>query len=624
MSMSYRIAALSCFLMLLFVSINEGSDTPTRKPNIVFILADDLGWRDLGCYGSKFYETPHIDQLAKRGMRFVNAYAANPLCSPTRASLLTGQYPGRLRFTTPAGHLKKVTLEPNLPVRASPTQKAVTPGTRTRLPLEYHTIAEALKDNGYRTGHFGKWHLGWSPYQPQKQGFDINLPGGSYPGPPNGYFAPHNVPGFKDGPTGQHIEDRMTTEAIEFLKTNKDRPFFLNYWMFSVHARFQAKEKLIEKYRKKADPKGKQRAPVMGGMIETMDACVGRLVKALDDLGLSDNTLIIFFSDNGGNMYNQVEGGTPTNNYPLRGGKASIYEGGVRVPCIAVWPKHIQANTTNKEIISSIDFYPTLLDITGAKSKNGQVVDGQSLTSVLFDGKSLNRNTFFCHFSHYVKATGNLPSTSVRQGDWKLIRYYADGTNQKNRFELYNLSNDIGEKANLAAEMRDKVDSMDALIERHLKETNALVPKANPAYDPTIRAPMTINGWRGSKDTALKRVNGQLVLKSLGRDPFIAFQKLSVGSGPFTLVLKMKSKVKGRGQVFWTTRKSQGFHRDRSMTFAMTHDGKLHGYQIQLPVQERVVSLRIDPGQQQGEVTIQSMQLQRGKTLIKEWLFTKE
>jgi len=295
------------------------------RPNVVFILADDLGWRDTSLYGSPFYETPSIDALAERGMRFTNAYSANPLCSPTRASILTGQYPGRLRLTTPAGHLKQEVLDPIVPAQGPPLSKWVTPQTRTRLPLDYYTLSEALHDAGYATAHFGKWHLGWPPYQPENQGFDVNLPGGSFPGPPGGYFAPFKVDTLDDCPAGEHVDDRLTREAIDFVRENQDRPFLLNYWLFSVHAPYQAKEELIARYQAKVDPNAPQRSPTMGGMIHTGDACVGQLLEAIDAIGLAERTIVVFTSDNGGNMYDRVDGTTPTSNSPLRGGKATIY-----------------------------------------------------------------------------------------------------------------------------------------------------------------------------------------------------------------------------------------------------------------------------------------------------------
>jgi arylsulfatase A-like enzyme len=605
-------------ILSLVVALTWVFAAGAAPPNIVLILADDLGWRDLGCYGSTFYETPHVDALARRGMRFTNFYAANPLCSPTRASILTGQYPGRLRFTTPAGHLRKVVLDPALPRTGPPTRKAVTPATRTRLPLEYHTLAEALKAAGYATGHFGKWHLGWDPYGPKNQGFDVNFPGGSYPGPPHGYFSPHNVPEFEDGLPGEHIEDRTAAEAIRFLEAHKDRPFFLNYWMFSVHAPFQAKEKLIARYRKKADPKNPQRCPTMGGMIHTMDACVGKVLAALDRLGLADNTLVIFTSDNGGNMYSNVDGLPPTSNFPLRGGKAMIYEGGVRVPLIAVWPGKIRPGATSDALTSSIDFYPTLLEVAGAKGKPGQVVDGVGILPVLRGTGRSGREELFCHFPHYTPATGNRPATSVRRGDWKLIRFFADGPGQKDRLELYDLARDIGEKHDLAGEKPELAKELNARITRHLEETKALVPFPNPDYDPDAAA----TGWTGNRHARLARKGGALVVTATGNDPFLTTRTLPRAAGPYTFEFALASTGKGAGQVFWMAARRQGFRRERSMTFEIVHDGKEHTYAVKVPVKGTLHALRLDPGAGAGEMKFAWMRLKDGAgKVVKEWRF---
>lgn len=461
-----------------------------RKPNIVFILADDLGWRDTTPYGSRFYETPNIDRLAQRGAMFTQAYAANPLCSPTRASILTGLYPGRIGITTPAGHLPEERFEATLRQNAPPTQKALQPVSATRLKHEYFTLAEALKEAGYATGHFGKWHLGHEPYDPLHQGFDVDVPHTPGPGPAGSYIAPWRFPPQLNfvGQPGEHIEDRMAQEAIKFIKANKDRPFFLNYWAFSVHSPWGAKENLIEKYRAKADPNSPQRNPVYGAMVQSLDEAVGKLLDTLDELKLSDNTIIIFFSDNGGVHWHEPNmkerfgmDCPPTSNAPLRGGKATLYEGGTRVPCIVVWPGKVKAGAKSDAFLSSVDFYPTILEMVGLKPQPGQQLDGVSQVPALL-GTGKPRDTLFCFFPHYTPATGNVPGTWVRRGDWKLIRFHHDNDDQTDRFELYNLKDDVGETKNLAAQMPDKVKELNALIEQHLKDIHALVPKPNPNY----------------------------------------------------------------------------------------------------------------------------------------------
>jgi len=620
-SLPRRVVTL--ILALLAASLSTAPALPAEiaekrsVPNIVLILADDLGWRDSTVYGSTFYETPNLERLARRGMVFTNAYAANPLCSPTRSSILTGQYPGRLRFTLPAGHLPQVVLDPVLPAQGAPSQKAVTPQTRTRLPLEYHTLAEALQQAGYATGFFGKWHLGREPYMPKRQGFVVNVGGGPYPGPPS-YFSPYRIHTLPDGPEGEHITDRLTDEAIRFLKANKDRPLLLNFWHYSVHAPFQAKDPLVEKYRAKADPDNPQHNPVMGAMIQTLDESVGRVLDAIDELGLADRTMIVFFSDNGGNMYNVVEGTTPTNNYPLRGGKGTIYEGGTRVPMIVVWPGHVRPGSRSDAIVSSIDFFPTLLEVAGAKAKPDQVVDGISILPALEQTGPLKREAIFCHFPHYVKATGNLPATSVRKGKWKLIRFFADGPNQQDRFELYDLEADIGESKNLAAEMPEKVAELNALIGRHLEETEALVPFPNPAYRPSIR------GWHGNQNAELAQADGNLVVKATGNDPFLTTADLPQVAGPLVLELRMKSSAAREGRVYWSIKGRPGFRREQSASFDATHDGQWHDYRVRLDFQGPLVGLRIDPAQAPGDIRIESIRLidDQGRA-VKSWRFDR-
>lgn len=451
-----------------------------RPPNVVFILADDLGWRDTSLYGSTFYETPHIDALARRGMMFTNAYAAAAICSPTRASILTGLHPARLGITQPAGHLAQVTLEKGLRPRGAENQPALSADSVTRLRLEHFTLAEALNAAGYETGHFGKWHLGREPFDPYQQGFGIDLPHTPGPGPSGGYLGPWSF--WPDqGRKGEHIEDRMALEASRFMGRNKDRPFFLNYWCFSVHAPIQGKADLVEKYRKKADATAPQQNPINGAMVESLDDAVGTLLGTIDELGIADNTIIIFFSDNGG-MVHRYDGGVPvTSNAPLRSGKSSIYEGGVRVPLVVVWPSRVRPGSRSNEIVQSIDFYPTLLEMTGIQARSGQDFDGISIVRAL-EGNRLPREGIFTHVPQYSAATMQRPSTSVRNGNWKLIRFYADGPDQADRFELYNLGDDIGENTDLAPSNPGTVAELNARIETFLEGTGAVVPTPNPRY----------------------------------------------------------------------------------------------------------------------------------------------
>ena len=451
-----------------------------QSPNVVFILADDLGWRDTGVYGSQFYETPHIDALAQRGVRFLNAYAAAPICSPTRASILTGLHPARVGITTASGHVRREVLRKGLGKNGPENQPALTAASVTRLKLEYFTLAEAFRAAGYKTAHFGKWHLGAEPYNALRQGFDIDIPGTPAPGPSGGYLGPWRFwPG--KGKPGEHIEDRMATEASRFMRQNRDRPFFLNYWCFSVHAPIQGKPALVEKYRRKADPDYPQRNPINGAMVESLDDAVGTLVGTIDDLGIADRTIIVFFSDNGG-MVHRFDGGVVvTSNAPLRSGKSSIYEGGVREPLIVAWPGVAEPGSVSEDLVQSIDFYPTLLEMSGIPKRPGQDFDGTSIVAAL-KGADLERESIFVHSPHYTDATLHRPSTSVRKGEWKLIRYYNDGPEQVDRYELYDLEKDIGERNDLASRHPVIVEELRRLIEEFLHDTDAVVPQPNPDY----------------------------------------------------------------------------------------------------------------------------------------------
>ncbi len=609
------------------VLASAGAAGAARRPNVVLILADDLGWRDTSLYGSRFYETPNIEALARRGMMFTNAYAANPLCSPTRASIMTGLYPCRIGITTPSCHVPQVILKQELPTSGPPTRKALVPRSVTRLKTEYHTLAEALKAAGYATGHFGKWHLGREPYDPFHQGFDVDFPHWPGPGPAGGYLAPWRFPNLRGKP-GEHIEDRVASEVVKFIEANKDRPFFVNYWCFSVHAPYDAKSALIEKYRKKADPNYPQRHPVMGAMVESLDQNVGRVVRAIDRLGLADKTIIIFFSDNGGvhwvapprsgNTYDCPI----TSNWPLRGGKATIYEGGTREPFIVVWPGVVEPGSRSAQVVSSIDFYPTILEMLGLRPRPGQKFDGMSIVPSLRGGR-LGREAIFCHFPHYVAINGNLPATYVRKGKWKLIRFYADGPNQTDRFELYDLEADIGETNNLAPKMPEKVRELNALIERHLKETGAVVPKPNPRYNPNALA--TVSGWRAGGTCSLSVKDGKLCVTSTGGDPHLMTAEVPKVAGPVVVRFRLRIATRGPCQVFWTTQAAPRFHRDRSVFVRLDHDGQWHDHEAKLPVKGTLTGLRLDPGTGPGEIFLEGITLARPDgTVLKRWADWRE
>lgn len=462
------------------------SNAVNSRPNILFILMDDMGWMDTGVYGSKFYETPNIDALAARGMRFTDAHAANPLCSPTRASIMTGKYPARLKITAPTGHLPTVLEEPVIPDTAPPGQKFLMPDSRTQLPLDEYTIAQALKDAGYHTGFIGKWHLGQEPFWPDKQGFEVNIAGAHHPGPPS-FFSPYGIETIEDGPEGEYLTDRISDEAIQYIKAHKDAPFFLCLWHFAVHSPWNAKLEDMERFFGKVDPRGEQHNPLIAGMHYNVDQNLGRILEALEEFGIADNTMIIFTSDNG--QLREVPGaaGSPrnntplrggdhvTSNAPLRGGKAQIWEGGTRVPLIVTWPDHITPGSVCDTTVSSIDFYPTLLEVAGASAQPAQIIDGESILPLLTQSGTLHREALFCHFPHTpLLAKG--PSAYVRKGDWKMIRFFELGD------ELYNLRDDIGETTDLAEQHPEVLAEMQQLMAHFLEDTGALIPRLNPNY----------------------------------------------------------------------------------------------------------------------------------------------
>ena len=599
----------------------RGAKGAGERPNIIFFLVDDMGWMDSTLYGSKYYRTPNVERLARRGMMFTNAYAANPLCSPTRASIMTGKYPCRLGITTPACHLPPQPDQPILGKTARPWHKVICPRSRRFLPLAEYTLAEAFGDAGYATGFIGKWHLGHAKWWPKAHGFDVNIAGGHYPGPPS-YFSPYRIKTLADGPRGEYITDRLTDEAAGYIRKAArpgGKPFMLCFWHYAVHAPFQGKEELVRTYRNRTDPRGKQGCATMGAMIQSMDESLGRLLDTLDQLKLSDRTIIIFFSDNGGNMYNSVEGRPPTNNHPLRAGKGSIYEGGVREPCVVVWPGQVKPGSTSDQVISSVDWYPTMLEMARIARPAKAQLDGVSIVNILKGTPALDREAVFCHFPHYIPATGNLPATSVRKGKWKLIRLYGEGPDRSNACELYNLADDISETTNLAAKMPAKVRELDALIDEHLRATGAVVPVVNPAYDPAAKPPppgkrpkapkagKPVAGWTPSRHCTLSAGQGTLRIKCTGGDPYIATGPLPAATGPVTVKLRVKSTAKGAGQVFWTTDKEGKFHRSRAVPIDLKHDGQWHDVTVKLPVNGKIRSIRLDPATAPGLVEIDTL-----------------
>lgn len=486
-SIQYRFRALLVVWFAIVVLTNGMTGSlHAKQPNVVFILADDLGWADTTLYGhTQYYKTPNLERLAKRGMKFTNAYSASPLCSPTRSAILTGLSPARTGITSPNCHLPAVILKANVASKkAGPQVKVVMPTSVTRLSKDYPNMAKTFKKAGYATGHFGKWHLGPPPYSALQHGFDVDLPHHAGPGPAGSFVAPWKFKDFDHDPNipDQHIEDRMALEAASWMEKNRDQPFFLNYWMFSVHAPFDAKKKLIEKYRTQTDPKSAQRSPTYAAMVESMDDAVGTLLDTLDRLQLSDNTIIIFTSDNGGNMYNKVNETTPTSNAPLRGGKATMYEGGTRVPAVIVMPGVAQVSTVSDSRIQSEDYYPTLIEALGLDTEKDQKFDGQSFLKAL-KGGPFDRDANFQYFPHAPKVPDNLPpSVSVHLGKWKLIRVFHDGKKSDHRNLLFDLDRDISETTDISSQHPEVVDQLSTRIDHFLASTQTVLPVPNENY----------------------------------------------------------------------------------------------------------------------------------------------
>ncbi len=656
---TYAIASWLAFIWSAIISSSLFGDT-AKHPNVLFILADDLGWSDTTLYGTtSFYRTPNIERLARRGMTFSRAYSSSPLCSPTRASILTGLSPARIGITSPNCHLPTVTLQATIGDKAAADTKAILPNSVSRLKTEYYTLAEMFRDHGYATAHIGKWHLGAPPYSPLEHGFDIDVPHWPGPGPAGSYVAPWKFPDFDPITPDQHIEDRMAQEAVTFMEQHRDQPFFLNYWMFSVHAPFNAKQALIDQYKQRADPSAGQRSPTYAAMIESMDDAVGRLLDTLDRLELADRTIIVFASDNGGNMYNEVDGGTATNNAPLRGGKATMYEGGVRGPAIVVAPGEVVPASRSAAVIQSSDYYPTLLELLAVEPQSGQIFDGISIVPALH-GKSLDREAIFTFFPHNPPVPEWMPaSVSVHSGDWKLIRIFFGGEAGQHRFKLFNLRDDVGEQQDLAEQFPERVQQLNSLIDNFLDKTAAVLPIANPDFDPSKYHPelegkaklkqsskekskaattrqagkpdtsppklsQPVAGWQAAGTCDLAAKEGVLIVSSNGGDPHLSFTlPKPIAESPLVLQLSMASSASGKAQLFWHEQQvSPAFHRDRSTTFDVEHDQTVHDYSVEFSPQGSVVAIRIDPCSGTGEVKILKMQLTTtsGRTLYT-WTF---
>jgi len=462
-----------------------------RRPNILFVLMDDLGYKDLSCYGSEFYETPVLDRLAEEGMRFTDGYASCPVCSPTRASVLTGKYPATVGITNwipgeARGRLLSV-----------PYFHA--------LPRSEVTLAQVLAEAGYRTFHVGKWHLGGEGHLPQDFGFEVNVAGCEWGNPRKGYFSPYHMPFLEDGPPGEYLTDRLTDEAIRLVRSAGDQPWFLYLSHYAVHTPIQAPAPLVRKYEEKAKRLGldKKQAlvegeyfpcvhkkdqrvvrrilqshPVYAAMVENFDANIGRLLAAVDELGQTDDTIVVFTSDNGGLATAE---GSPTSNLPLAEGKGWMYEGGIREPLLVRWPRVVPPGSTCSVPVTSTDFFPTFLEAAGLPLRPDLHCDGVSLLPLLQGEDRLDREAIFWHYPHYSNQ-GGTPTCSVRAGDWKLIEFFED-----RHVELYNLREDVGEEHDLAAKHPGKVKELREMLAAWRYEVGAKIPPPNPNWEDELR-----------------------------------------------------------------------------------------------------------------------------------------
>ena len=473
------------FFISLFALASSLFSAESRKPNVVFFLVDDMGYMDIGANNSKsFYETPHIARLAQSGMRFTNGYAANPVCSPTRFSIMTGKYPSRVDATNFFSGRR--------------SGKFLPAPLYDRMDLNETTLAEAFKDGGYRTFFAGKWHLGPNEsFWPEKQGFDINKGGWRVGGPfkAGKFFSPYANPRLKDGPKGEHLTVRLGNETIKFIETNRDNPFLAYLSFYSVHTPLMAPPKIVEKYKTKikqlgldeqtefaleeqVHPGGKERKvrilqkhATYAAMIESVDNQVGKVINKLKELNIDQNTIVCFTSDNGGLSTSE---GSPTSNTPLRGGKGWLYEGGIREPFLISWPGVIKPNALSDTPVISTDFYPTLLDLAELPAKPKQHLDGLSLAPILKNTGTVKRENLFWHYPHYSNQ-GGFPGGVIRSGKWKLIERFEDG-----RTHLFNLDTDIGERSDLVQKYPKIVKQMKLDLHGWYKKVDAKFLLAKP------------------------------------------------------------------------------------------------------------------------------------------------
>ncbi len=464
------------WVFILFWLVASSAQT-AQRPNLVLILADDLGWADLSCYGNDLHQTPNLDRLARQGVRFTDAYAASPVCTPTRAAILTGLHPARLHMTI----WRESALNRG-------NRKLLQPVCLDSLPLKHVTLAEVLKKAGYFNAHLGKWHVGRAEAYPQAHGFHVNI-GGTLWGAPQTFWYPFNgddyfrdwryVPGLEPGNKGDYLTDRLTDKALGIMEkqTKASRSFYLNLWYHSVHTPIEGKPELVEHYRKKIKPGSVRKNPHYAAMVHSLDENVGRVLAKIDELGVADNTLVIFTSDNGGftNKCKLNRDLAVANNAPLRSGKGSCYEGGVRVPLIVRGPQVAQGKISSEPVYAP-DLYPTLLRAAGLSDQAQAGIDGVDFTPLLQNpDATLKREALYFHYPHYYQTT--TPVSALRKGDWKLLEYYED-----NRLELFNLKQDPGETQDISTANPDLVRRLRMEMDVWRKKVGAQLPEPNPDW----------------------------------------------------------------------------------------------------------------------------------------------
>jgi arylsulfatase A-like enzyme len=639
------ILVVALMLLGLFSTMARAA---TKQPNVVLFLVDDMGWMDSGVYGSKYYETPNIDKFAKRAMRFTNAYS-QPLCSPTRASILSGQYTARHGITTASGHQPPQPAGHKFIAESGPANQAMLlPESKNFLEPSQITLAETLKTAGYRTAHIGKWHLGLTqPHWPEQQGFDVTFHCHPDPGPPGEYFSPYGVkaegvPGGRnkvgnitDGPEGEYIVDRQAAEAVKFIQSSKGGPFYLNLWCYGVHGPWGHKEEYTKYFAAKKDPTGRQGNPIMASMLKSVDECFGRIVNELEKQGVADNTIIIFYSDNGGNVHSNVPATAktakaekaksefltdwrkwagdqpPTMNTPLRDGKGTLYEGGTRVPLMWAWSGKIKPGSLTEAVVGPIDVYPTVIDLLGIKKPAQQVMDGVSYAKVLKGGGNLERAAYFNYHPH--AGANRAGGVWVRSGDFKLLRWFGN----PNTHELYNLREDISEAKNLVDAVPEKVKELSALIDGFLKDTGATYPRPNPAFTgkPVVPGkPASEDDLQGWVPKAVKTSfkDGALHVEADGRNPFIATARLAAlkYEGAVKVNLRLRSALGGEGKVQWRTAEQETFPADgQVVTFKVPGGAGWSEVPVALPVSGSIAHMRVYLPAQNGPVDVDWIQL---------------